>query len=571
MSDVIIGAKLEADASGAINSVKNFKQELRLAQQEVVTLSEKFGATSKEAAAAAMRAAELKDKIGDAASLVDAFNPDTKFRAFGASIQTVVGGFTALTGAMGLLGVESEEVQKTLLKVQSALALSQGIAQLQEGMQAMKNLGAVLVNTLGKSGLMGIAIAGVAALGLALSGVFKRNQELIKSNAEYTKGLATARVEVSKLQNSMDLARKGVISKDDALKQYNATLGQVTGEVSSLDAAETLMQQNAGTYVQIQALKAKANYLLQKSAEAAGDAELFRLAAEKGDMRGALSQGAAQAQAAADRLDGVVQSINNQIATLMGTIKKSIGGNIGAAGKGSGAKTPGGQAAKAETEEAKLIYSKAEDDRLQRQIDFQNNSLASRKIFLDAQAAMDQEALTAEQEEFYKAVQAYEDLRQAEADIDRASFESKMAFATASADILGGLSELLGRQTAAGKVLAVAEATINTYAAIAGQLKAFAGVPIPGYAIAQAIATGIFGLVQVKKILAVPVPGSSSGGGGGSVSSPLTPRVPQSTGTRLDRDQLNQIGNAAVRAFVVESDISTSQSRIRRLNRAARI
>ncbi len=160
-ADVIVGAKLEADASGAINNVRNFKQELKLAQQEVITLSEKFGATSTQAAAAAKKAAELKDAVGDAASLVDAFNPDTKFRAFGASIQTVVGGFTALTGAMGLLGVESDEVQKTLLKVQSALALSQGISQLQEGMQAFKNLGSVIVNTLGKSGMIGIAIAGL--------------------------------------------------------------------------------------------------------------------------------------------------------------------------------------------------------------------------------------------------------------------------------------------------------------------------------------------------------------------------------------------------------------------------
>jgi hypothetical protein len=41
--------------------------------------------------------------------------------------------------------------------------------------------------------------------------------------------------------------------------------------------------------------------------------------------------------------------------------------------------------------------------------------------------------------------------------------------------------------------------------------------------------------------------------------------------TRLDADQLNQIGNAAVRAFVIESDVSTNQERIRRINRQARL
>jgi hypothetical protein len=41
--------------------------------------------------------------------------------------------------------------------------------------------------------------------------------------------------------------------------------------------------------------------------------------------------------------------------------------------------------------------------------------------------------------------------------------------------------------------------------------------------------------------------------------------------TRLDQAQVNQIGNAAARAYVVESDVSNGQERINRLNRAARI
>src|SRR5688572_6748036 len=116
MADTIVGASLQADDQIS-PKVKNIRQELKLAQAEVVALTEKFGATSKQAADAAKKAAELKDKIQDAAQLTEAFNPDTKFRAFGASIQTVVGGFSALTGVMGLLGVESENTQKLLLKV----------------------------------------------------------------------------------------------------------------------------------------------------------------------------------------------------------------------------------------------------------------------------------------------------------------------------------------------------------------------------------------------------------------------------------------------------------------------
>jgi hypothetical protein len=62
------------------------------------------------------------------------------------------------------------------------------------------------------------------------------------------------------------------------------------------------------------------------------------------------------------------------------------------------------------------------------------------------------------------------------------------------------IAGLLKENTLASKALAIAAAAINTYTAITGQLAAFAGIPIPGYAIAQAIATGAVGLAQVAKI-----------------------------------------------------------------------
>lgn len=88
------------------------------------------------------------------------------------------------------------------------------------------------------------------------------------------------------------------------------------------------------------------------------------------------------------------------------------------------------------------------------------------------------------------------------------------------------MGELAGEHTAGGKALAVAGALIDTYAAIAGQLKAFSGVPIPGYAVAQAVATGLVGFAQVKRILAVRVPGgrdSSSSNSAGAVDNVIRP------------------------------------------------
>ena len=138
---------IKVNTSGVDGSLGSLKKQLREAQADVVKLSEKFGATSVQAAAAAKKASELKDKIGDAKALTDAFNPDAKFKSLTASLSGVAGGFGAVQGAMALFGVESDEVQKTLLKVQSAMAISQGLQAVGESIDSFKNLGAVIKNT----------------------------------------------------------------------------------------------------------------------------------------------------------------------------------------------------------------------------------------------------------------------------------------------------------------------------------------------------------------------------------------------------------------------------------------
>lgn len=147
---------------------KSLKAQLREAQAEVAALADKYGATSDQAVNAAKRAAELKDRIGDAKALTDAFNPDAKFKALSASLTGVAGGFSAVTGAMGLVGVEGESVQQAMLKVQSAMALSQGLQSLGEARDSFKQLGAVATNTFkslsSESSLVGKATAALGPI-----------------------------------------------------------------------------------------------------------------------------------------------------------------------------------------------------------------------------------------------------------------------------------------------------------------------------------------------------------------------------------------------------------------------
>ena len=148
------------------------------------------------------------------------------------------------------------------------------------------------------------------------------------------------------------------------------------------------------------------------------------------------------------------------------------------------------------------------------------------------------------------------------------------------ADASMALGSIIGEQTKAGKALGVASALINTYMGASEVLRARSVLPEP-FGTIQKIASvaGIIavGIKSVKSIMSVQVPSVKGAGGGGgampsipsmNVSAPL---MAQASTTTLNQAQVNQIGNVAARAFVVESDVSGNQERILRLNRAARI
>ena len=160
--------ELEVKESG----FKSLKAQLREAQADVAALSEKFGATSDQALAAARAAAVLKDTIEDAKTLTDAFNPDAKFKALTGALSGSVNGFQAVQGAMGLIGVESEAVEASLLKVQSAMAFAQGIDGVLESIDSFKTLGATVTGAFNKmtTASKAFLITGVGALiaGVAL-------------------------------------------------------------------------------------------------------------------------------------------------------------------------------------------------------------------------------------------------------------------------------------------------------------------------------------------------------------------------------------------------------------------
>jgi hypothetical protein len=167
-------------------------------------------------------------------------------------------------------------------------------------------------------------------------------------------------------------------------------------------------------------------------------------------------------------------------------------------------------------------------------------------------------------------------------EIDRAERVQKEENANAIGGILGALSGLAEQGTALQKGLALAQVGIDTATSISSLMAVSEANPLNtltfgGAGIAQ-YAAGIIRILanvaQAKSILS-SVPGAGSAPSTSisvpTAEAPVTPSFTPNAPTALDQTSLNAIGNVAARAYVVESDITGSQKRIRRIENSARI
>ena len=110
----------------AKTSVKSLRTQIRELELEITSGKLK----GKDLDEAIRRAGDLRDQMGDLREKVNAYASDTRrLDALVEVGQGIAGGFAAVQGAMAMMGKEGEDLQKTLVKVQSALALMNGLQQ----------------------------------------------------------------------------------------------------------------------------------------------------------------------------------------------------------------------------------------------------------------------------------------------------------------------------------------------------------------------------------------------------------------------------------------------------------
>lgn len=530
----------------ATESVGSLKAQLRSATAEVAILSEKFGATSIEAANAAKRAAELRDRIGDAQLLTQAFNPDAKFRSLTASLSGVAGGFSAVQGAIGLFGIESKEVEKQLLKVQSALALSQGLQSIGESIDAFKSLKTVImvdvipaIKALGTAAQVGIGliIAGVSAAIYAWMDYVDTQEQVKKAQEETNKAIekgAKAQLEGNidalEREQKLELARlQGKKNNEqevfDTEQQFRrlriSALERYYEEIKDKDIEEGIRIQNQikGLQVEIQVAEIMhQNKLIQIRAEAA-EKEKARLQKLRDD----------EAQAASNAMKLELQAMENR-----------------------------SQAAKeqAAADDEFLAAQFAKEDALQaKRIDDSNKRLLQEK-------------------------QIAEDLKGAEQGL----YEARWAFAGATVQLFASLAGQNEKAANAffvvDKALAIAKIVVDTQREIAGYAAANSVLGPLGVTLTatQTAAAKIRAATSIASIAALTIAkfktGSTAGFGGGTgtlgVTAPIQAQLPTANLTQLNQATINALGNQAVRAYVIETDMTTNQQRIQAIRQRAR-
>ena len=119
------------------NSTAPLKIKLRELTNVLADLELEGKANTEEFTRLAQYAGTLSDAIGDASAAVSGYADDAlSIKAATEAMGTLASVGSVATGVMGMLGVENDNLEKTLVKVQSAMAVANGIQQIANNLNA---------------------------------------------------------------------------------------------------------------------------------------------------------------------------------------------------------------------------------------------------------------------------------------------------------------------------------------------------------------------------------------------------------------------------------------------------
>jgi hypothetical protein len=284
-----------------IGGIAAIKAELRDLQGQIANATD-----SDSMLKLAQRAGELKDQIKDANEQVAVFATGSKFEAVSNSFGAIKGdlmsldfegasekakvfattlgnikpgdiskAFNGLTSTIGTIGKAFVSLGQTLLTnpiyliaaviagvIAITVMLADKLGYLDQAAEAAGIVFDALIEVIKEFG---------KSLGIAASESeeFVAMQEANKAaNEAVEKSTTDVMLVTNEVATAFDLAKQGVISKDEALATYNEKLGDTFGAATTLAEAEALYVSKTEAYIQATMARARAEVFAKKAAEA---------------------------------------------------------------------------------------------------------------------------------------------------------------------------------------------------------------------------------------------------------------------------------------------------------------
>ena len=454
----------------------------------------------------------------------------------GGALTGATGGFAAVQGVMGLVGSESEELEKALLKVQSALAIQEGLRGIKEAIPAFKQLGTTAINAL-KGIKTGIAATGIGVLLVAVGAIvayWEDIEELLGMN------------NVS-LEEQLELEKKITEEKQKQLQEMNQIVSNnqdfINRQIQIVKNEEKLKSLSIDS-------EKNATKIRNLTKETIG-LELKNLRVRLASTEELLStQEKLQIKSEIYRKEQELLRVDEQ--ALFDQRKKNAEAQA--------------EADKEAIENAKRLNEerrKQIDDEkliLQEGVDFlRNANFEEVESTFNKYAAMGKISM-----QYYK---DEKERREKEIAENKAVLESRLQMTNDAFGAISGLVTALAKDNEESqekafkinKAISIAQAVINTAGAITAAINPAVGglgIPagLPGAALAAA--TGVAQVATIAK--------TKFEGGGGGVDAPATSVEAQAPSFNVVGDsgvnQLAQLQQQPTQAFVVSGEVTTAQA-----------
>ncbi len=503
----------------------------------------------------------------------------TMGQKLGGALSGATSAFSIAQGAMGAMGVESAQLEETLLKVQSAIAISEGVKGFREAIPSIKAFGLAMKAAIGSTGIgllvvaLGTLVAYWDDIKSAVSGV---SDEQANLNAKTDANLVAQEAKLEAIDGQDNILKLQGKTEKQILE---LKLKQIDAVITATEA--TLVQQEETKKAQVAAAKRNRDILegvltfltaplqvLLGAIDSVGSALGKDFGLRKGLNRGIASlvfdpnAVKEEADKTIDETKKKLEALKNQRAGFQLSIKQI---DKDAADKEAQALADKNKKVTKETEKEFESYEKLAVNKAQ----LLKHSELTLQGHIDVEAKMRRDAAALELQELkVKALRASQ--------IEEKSQSEKVKLTKAGFDAIAQITELFGKRSEKAakqafkiqKAANIASALITTYqSATAAYASQFTPLPDPSSPVRGAVAAGIAiasGLANVAKIGQQKFEGGGSTGGGGGASVPNAGTIPQAPSFNIvgnsGLNQLAQLQQQPTKAYVVSGDVTTAQS-----------